>query len=313
MSSQEILLRLFSSVFGMLTAASLIGAYLRRRIAPGAQNPGIDNLNTRIKAWWFMIATLALVFWIGQIGIVALFALVSLQCLREFTAQSPPDKQGDRRLQAGLLVGLLLQYALLLSHEPSLMAVLIPLYAFVLLPIITRRKRDSSGPVQHIANAQWSLVFCVYCISHVPALLMLDVPGHEDGNMLLVAFLVLVVQSSDVFQYVWGKLLGKHCLLPQISPSKTLEGLLGGISTSTAIGAAFWWITPFSPWQAALIALTISVFGFLGGVMFSVIKRDFGIKDWGRLISGHGGMLDRVDSIVLSAPVFFYIIRLGWS
>jgi phosphatidate cytidylyltransferase len=147
----------------------------------------------------------------------------------------------------------------------------------------------------------------------VPALLTLDIPGFGGRNLLLIVFLVLVVQSSDVLQYIWGKLFGRHTIAPDVSPSKTLEGLIGGVASATAIGAALWWITPFKPWQSALIALAINVMGFLGGLVMSAIKRDRGVKDWGDMIEGHGGMLDRLDSVVFAAPVFFHITRYWWT
>ena len=112
---------------------------------------------------------------------------------------------------------------------------------------------------------------------------------------------------------LWGKLFGKRKLAPAISPSKTLEGLVGGVLTSTVLGAALYWLTPFDVWQAALVALTINIVGFFGGFVLSAIKRDRGVKDWGTLIEGHGGMLDRVDSISFSAPIFFHILRYWWA
>ena len=127
-----------------------------------------------------------------------------------------------------------------------------------------------------------------------------------------MVFLILVVQSSDVLQYVWGKLLGRHKIAPELSPSKTVEGFVGGVASATALGAALWWITPFSPLEAALIAFAITLMGFLGGLVMSAIKRDRGVKDWGAIIEGHGGMLDRLDSVCFSAPVFFHIVRYWW-
>jgi len=121
------------------------------------------------------------------------------------------------------------------------------------------------------------------------------------------------VQSSDVFQYIWGKLFGRRKVAPAISPSKTVEGLAGGVLSATILGAFLWWITPFSVWQAALMALAINVMGFFGGLVMSAIKRDRGVKDWGDLIEGHGGMLDRLDSVVFAAPVFFHLTRFFWS
>ena len=123
----------------------------------------------------------------------------------------------------------------------------------------------------------------------------------------------MVVQASDVLQYVCGKLFGKHKVAPVLSPSKTVEGLLGGIVLATALGVAMAWLTPFSYLQAALIGLVVCIFGFFGGLVMSAIKRDRGVKDWGQLIHGHGGMLDRIDSICFSAPIFFHILRYWWS
>ena len=167
--------------------------------------------------------------------------------------------------------------------------------------------------LNRVAETQWALMICVYCASYVPALLMLEIDGYAGRNILLIAFLVIVVQLSDVLQYTWGKLLGRHKVAPRLSPSKTWEGLLGGVASATLIGASLWWITPFSPWQAALMALIITLCGFFGGLVMSAIKRDRGVKDWGHLIAGHGGFIDRLDSVVFSAPIFFHLTRFFWS
>jgi len=164
-----------------------------------------------------------------------------------------------------------------------------------------------------VAEAQWALMIAVFCVSHVPALLYLEIPGFDDRNVLLIAFLVGVVQISDVLQYVWGKLLGRHRIAPSLSPSKTWEGFLGGVISATAVGAALWWMTPFTAWQSCLLALVIALMGFAGGLVMSAIKRDRGVKDWGQLIAGHGGFIDRLDSVIFAAPVFFHIVRYFWS
>jgi phosphatidate cytidylyltransferase len=120
---------------------------------------------------------------------------------------------------------------------------------------------------------------------------------------------VLVVQLSDVLQYVWGKTIGKRRIAPSISPNKTWEGLVGGIVCATAIGTAIWWATPFAPGEAALMALVVTTMGFAGGLIMSAIKRDRGVKDYGAFIEGHGGVLDRIDSLCFAAPVFFHLTR----
>jgi len=164
-----------------------------------------------------------------------------------------------------------------------------------------------------VAEVQWALMITVYCVSYVPALLSLNIPGFEGQNILLIAFLVLVVQSSDVLQYVWGKLVGKTKIAPRLSPSKTVEGFVGGVLSATLVGACLWWMTPFSFLQAGFLALIISLMGFFGGLVMSAIKRDRGIKDWGNTIAGHGGFIDRLDSVIFSAPIFFHLLRFWWT
>jgi phosphatidate cytidylyltransferase len=163
--------------------------------------------------------------------------------------------------------------------------------------------------LERAATIQWGLMICVYCISYAPALLLLDVKGYEGENAKLLFFLVVVVQLSDVFQYVWGKLVGRHPIAPTVSPNKTWEGFVGGIVCAVLLGTSLWWITPFNPWQAALMALAIAMMGFVGGLVMSAVKRDRGVKDYGSLIEGHGGVLDRVDSLLFAAPLFFHLTR----
>jgi phosphatidate cytidylyltransferase len=157
------------------------------------------------------------------------------------------------------------------------------------------------------SKIQWGLMICVYFVSYAPALLLLDVPGREGQNGKLLYFLVCVTQLSDVLQYVFGKCLGRHKIAPKISPNKTIEGFIGGVLGAVLIGTGLWWITPFTWWQASLMALVIALMGFFGGLVMSAIKRDRGVKDYGATIPGHGGILDRVDSLCFAAPVFFHV------
>jgi phosphatidate cytidylyltransferase len=153
----------------------------------------------------------------------------------------------------------------------------------------------------------------VYCLSHAPALLLLGIPGYEGREVLLLFYLLFVVQISDVMQYVFGKLLGRTRIAPVVSPSKTVEGFVGGGLSATAIGAAMWWITPFTPAASAAMAAAIVIMGFLGGLTLSAVKRSLGAKDWGVMIEGHGGMLDRLDSVCFAAPVFFHLVRFFYT
>jgi phosphatidate cytidylyltransferase len=126
----------------------------------------------------------------------------------------------------------------------------------------------------------------------------------------LLFFFILMVQFSDALQYLWSKMVGRTVIAPTVSPSKTWEGFLGGTASATLLGAALWWATPFEPWEAAGMSLLTSVMGFAGGMTMSAIKRDRGVKDYGTLVEGHGGVLDRIDSICFAAPVFFHVTRI---
>ena len=307
------LVRIFGAVFLVLAVVSTIGLVLKWRNGFAHPHATIDNLNARLKAWWIMIAVITAATWAGAWGVIALFALVSFQCLREYVSLAPTRKGDHRALIWSFYVFLPLQYYLIAAGWYGLFSILIPVYAFLLLPISASLGADTARFLERSAKIQWGLMICVYCLSHVPALLTLEIPDYAERNLLLVVFLLLTVQSSDVFQYIWGKLLGRHALSKQISPSKTVEGLAGGMLSATAMGAALWWITPFSPGEAAFVALVINTLGFFGGFVLSAIKRDRGVKDWGHLIEGHGGMLDRVDSLAFSAPVFFHLLRHGWT
>ncbi|WP_136248407.1 phosphatidate cytidylyltransferase [Halomonas borealis] len=307
------LITLLAGIGGLLVVASLIGYGLQRRYSPRGDHDVIENLNARIRAWWIMVVLMALAFLGGKSGVVILFAFASFSALREFITLASARRADHWALATAFFVVVPVQYALIWSEYYGVYSIFIPVYAFLLLPIIATLRGDSRDFLVRIAEVQWALMICVFCVSHVPALLSLEIPGFEGRNVLLIAFLIVVVQLSDVLQYVWGKLCGRRKIAPRLSPSKTVEGFLGGVVSATAIGAGLAWMTPFGVWAAAGLALMIALLGFCGGLVMSAIKRDRGIKDWGHLIEGHGGFIDRLDSVVFAAPIFFHVVRYGWS
>jgi phosphatidate cytidylyltransferase len=298
---------LFGGVVALLLAASLIGFVLSRRVTSGAGRETVGNLNARIKAWWGMVAVFALAFTFGKTVTLVLFALVSFYCLREFISLTPTRPSDHRAIAAAFYLFIPLQYWLIGIEWLTMLTIAIPVYAFLLLPVLSLAKGEVEDFLLRTAKIQWGLMLTVFCISHAPALLILNIPGYD--NFLLLFFLVTVVQLSDVMQYVFGKLFGRHKLAPRISPSKTVEGLIGGGGAATAIGAGLWWITPFSPLAAAGLSLVIVLAGLLGGLVLSAVKRSLGAKDWGTMIQGHGGALDRMDSVTFAAPLFFHLVN----
>ena len=307
------LLTLFACLGAVLVAASLAGRVLARRLSAGTRHPGIENLNARIDSWWGMILVMGIAFLGGRTGVIVLFALCSFAALREFLTITTTVRADHRALLTAFFVVLPAQYAFVWIDWYGMYSIFIPVYAFLLLPIASMLRGDATRFLVRVAEVQWALMITVFCASFVPALLSLRIPGHEGRNVLLIAFLVVVVQASDVLQYVVGKRFGRTKLSPSLSPSKTVEGAVGGVLAASLVGAALWWITPFSPVQAAGLSLVICAMGLLGGLVLSAIKRDRGVKDWGHLIPGHGGFLDRLDSVVFAAPVFFHLVRYGWD
>lgn len=296
---------LLGGVVALLLVASLAGWMLSRRVTSEQGLETVRNLNARIRAWWVMVAIFAVAFLFGKGMTIILFALVSFYCLREFYSLTPTHPSDHPAMAAAFYVFLPLQYWLVWVDWVTMLTVAIPVYAFLALPVLSMLRGVTADYLQRVAKIQWGLMLAVFCISHAPALLMLDLGGHEP--LYLLFFLVTVVQLSDVLQYVAGKLVGRARLAPNVSPSKTLEGLaLGGLA-ATGVGAALWWITPFSPLEAAAMAAAIVVAGALGGLVLSAVKRSLGAKDWGAMIRGHGGALDRMDSVTFAAPLFFHL------
>ena len=302
----------FAGVLGLLAVSTLIGLVLRATIRKPEAQATISNLNARIAAWWVMCVIFALTLLVGPIGSLVLFGLMSFLALREFVTLLPTRRADHRTLFWSFFIFTPLQYFLIAIHWYGMFAILIPVYAFLFIPSRLAIAGDTQSFLDRAATIQWGLMVCVYCLSYAPALLMLNIPGYAPDAKLLL-YLVLVDQLSDVLQYVWGKLVGRHKIAPIVSPNKTWEGFAGGILTATLVGTLLWWMTPFRPAAAALVSFAITLMGFAGGLTMSAIKRDRGVKDYGALIKGHGGILDRMDSMCFAAPIFFHIVRYFYS
>jgi phosphatidate cytidylyltransferase len=308
MNMQQKFYWLFGGILTLLVLASSVGWVLQRRAPDSAT---IANLVARVRAWWVMVAIIAVNFFLGKNATVVLFAIASAFALREFVTLTPTRAGDHLPLVVCFYVLLPVQYWLIADGWYNLFAIFLPVYGFLLLPVLAAIAGDTEDFLARVTKLQWGLMITVYCISYAPALLLVQVEGFSTSgqNLLLMIYLLTIVQMSDVLQYVFGKLFGKHKIAPVVSPSKTVEGFVGGGLSAVGLGTALWWITPFAPLQAAGMAAVIVVAGFLGGIALSAVKRSLGAKDWGSMIEGHGGMLDRLDSVSFAAPVFFHLTR----
>lgn len=312
-----------AGLLGFLVLATVVAEMMYRRTASEGLRATLLNVRQRIFAWWIMVAVLVGSLALGETAVVLLFLALSLLALREFANLLPPGER-DRRVLSWIMVVLApLHFWFVWEHWYGMFAIFIPVYAFLFLPVLLALSGRTESFLHRAALSQWGLMVCVYALSYLPAVLQLPVAIHEgkaaaDGSAVgsggveagaLLLFLAVVVQGSDVLQYLWGKTVGRHRIAPTVSPNKTWEGFVGGVLSATALGAALWWLTPFTPWQAGVLALVSCLLGFVGGLVMSSLKRDRGIKDFGALIPGHGGILDRMDSLVFAAPVFFHLTR----
>lgn len=302
--------KLVIGVVIVLVIATTIGVVLSRTTKNEGGKKTVANLNARIRAWWIMVAVFAIAIGTGGIGSIVLFGLMSFFALREFMTLTPTARADHAALFWGFFILAPLQYVLVWMQWYGFFSILIPVYGFVLITSRMAVSGDTDRFLERTATVQWGLMACVYCVSHAPALLMLGpIPGYDGNGATLLFYLVLVAQFNDVMQYVWGKLIGKRPVAPTVSPNKTWGGFIGGTLTAVAVGTALYWATPFTPIVAAAMSLAITLLGFMGGLVMSAIKRDRGVKDYGTMIEGHGGVLDRIDSLLFAAPVFFHLIR----
>jgi phosphatidate cytidylyltransferase len=307
--SSEITWHVLIVVFGALFVGSAVGFILAKTAKTDSAKATVANLNARMKSWWIMVMVLFGALATGRLGTVMIFALISFLALREFLTATPTRRADHSSLFFSFFIVLPYQFYLVYIAWYGMFTIMIPVYAFVLVPALMAIAGDVTDFLERTARTQWGLMVCVYFISHIPMLATLDVQPLRMGKAGLVLFLVAVTQGSDVLQYVWGKLFGKHPIVPKLSPKKTVEGFVGGVLCASALGAAMFRLTPFTPWQAFVVALLLCTTGFIGGLVMSAIKRARGLKDWGALIEGHGGMMDRMDSLCFSAPVFFHVLR----
>ena len=300
------LIYLVGGVVFLLALSSLITRLLIRR-NKGEASATLDNLSRRVTAWWWMVGVFSVSLALGKNGMFALYLLLSFLALREYITLSPLPRGDHRTLTWVFFIILPLHYLFAWAPWYGMFTIFIPVYAFLFIPIRSALAGDVDRFLERTSRIQWGVLTCVYFLSHLPMLLYLPIPGYEGQNAKLLFFVVLVTQLSDVFQYVFGKTMGRRKIAPNVSPGKTWEGLIGGGLAAVAMGASLWWATPFSPLSAAIMSLVLVIAGFLGGLVMSAVKRSIGAKDWGRGIPGHGGVLDRMDSLLFAAPVFFHL------
>lgn len=294
-------------VLAVLVSASLVIAVLPR----AKRKKDFSELSARVRAWWIMAAVFfGAIAFSNRISLV-FFALLSFWAMKEYVTLLK-TRPADHRALVLTFLAVPIQYVWIGLDPPwyGMFIVFIPVYVFLILPVRLVLSKETTGFVASASQIQWGLMAFVFGLSHLAYLLTLPALGDSSANgRTLVLFLVFVVEMSDVLQYIWGKTLGRHKIIPKVSPNKTWEGFIGGIASAMLLSLGIRFLTPFSIRETLIVSLLITVAGFCGGAVMSAVKRDFGVKDFGSVIPGHGGMLDRVDSLCYAAPIFFHYVR----
>lgn len=295
----------FGGIFAFLLLAT--GTHqLLKRSRPEAD---FSELGARIRTWWMMVTVFTLALLLSRIVSIVFFAFLSFLALKEYFSLTP-QRRADRRVLFWAYLAIPVQFYWVGIEWYPMFIIFIPVYMFLLLPMRMVLIGETQGFLRAVSMIHWGLMTTVFCVSHLAYLLVLPplAPGALAPGAGLVLYLVMLTQLNDVMQYVWGKMLGRHKVIPKVSPGKTWEGLIGGVLTTVVLAVVLGsWLTPFpTVWLMLGAGLLIGLSGFIGDVTISALKRDLGIKDSGTLLPGHGGILDRIDSLIYTAPLFFH-------
>ncbi len=296
-------------LLGAILAALVIASVSVRVLRSAAPDKDYTELGQRIRSWWLMAGVFALAITLSRTSAIVLFAIVSFLALKEYLSLIP-TRRADRRVLFWAYLSIPVQYLWVGTSWYGMFIIFIPVYVFLLLPMRMVLIGETRDFLRAVGTLHWGLMTTVFSISHVAFLLALpeDV-NPAGGGAGLVLFLVFLTQFNDVAQYLWGRMLGSRKVVPQVSPGKTWGGLLGGLGTTILLAAVLApWLTPLSTGEALVAGVIIGLGGFIGDITISALKRDLHVKDSGDMIPGHGGILDRVDSLTYTAPLFFHFV-----
>ena len=295
-------------IYGLLIAASAI-TWVLRKLRPGEAT---TELSKRVVSWWWMITVFTIAILTDRVVSSIFLGFVSFLALKEYLSLIP-TRRVDRSILLWAYLAIPVQFYFAYIGRFGLFMTFIPVWMFLFLPARITLGGHTEGFLRAVGLLSWGLMITVFSLSHTALLLSYGVVhGHGAGALL---FLVALTQFNDVAQFTFGRLFGVHKITPSVSPKKTWEGFVGGLVATACVATIVGpYLTPMPViWSGAAGAI-IAAAGFLGDVTMSSFKRDMGVKDTSQLIPGHGGILDRVDSLIYSAPVFFHFLNFFfWS
>jgi phosphatidate cytidylyltransferase len=267
-----------------------------------------QELKDRIKSWWYIVGFFIVGAMLNTTVAIFFFGILSYLALKEYFTLIP-TRRTDRRVLFYAYLAIIPQFWFAGIEWYGMFIIWIPVFLFLLLPFRQILIGDTKGFLENTARVQWGLMMFVFGLSHLAYMITLDpVSANSIGGKELVLYLVLLTELNDILQYLWGKFIGKKKIVPKVSPNKTVEGFVGAFISTILLALLFSFLTPFLWYEALIAGMIISGAGFVGDVVISMVKRDIGVKDSGRMLPGHGGILDRVDSLIYTAPLFFHYV-----
>ena len=290
-----------AGIFTLLVLATII-LFILRKFRPQYD---WSELQQRINSWWVIVILFSLAMISPKEVALTFWGFISFLSLKEYLTLTP-TRRSDSMPLLWMYVAIPLQYIWVGMSWYGMFIIFIPVYVFLFLPVRMVLVEDTRGFLHSASIIHWGMMTTVFALSHVAFLMMLPDVDTSAGA-LLVIFLVATTGLNDIAQYLWGKTLGKIRITPTVSPNKTLAGLLGGVLSTTLLATILGpLLTPMSWLHSLGAGVMIGMSGFCGDVVMSAIKRDLGVKDSGKLLPGHGGILDRLDSLIYTAPLFFH-------
>jgi phosphatidate cytidylyltransferase len=306
----ETFLAVFCSLAILSAVATGLGQWAAHHTIEAGRLARLGVLNSRIRGSWSVLAVFTIAFALGPAALLLVFALASFFALREFVSLTPIKSSDHWALVLAFYLVIPAQYLLLGFGRASVFATFIPVYVFLLLPVVVAIRQDNERFLERVAKVQWGLMISVYCISHAPAIATLPIKGYEGRGPLLLLFFLLVLFLTDLLQIVFSALLGSRAL--KSNPNKTVNGVLAGSACGALIGTLLWWMTPFSLWEASIMSLVIVGTGYLGSVVLASVKQSLGARRWDTGFELTRGVLERLDALTFAAPLFWQITRYFW-
>lgn len=307
---QGYLIILASLVF-LIGAGTIYGLWTEGKAQSEEALHRLAIANARVRLGWWLIIIFAVAWWLGTGCLIILFAGFSFFLLREFIALTPIKHTDHWVLVIAFYLAIPIQYLLVYFELMPYFTVFIPVYLFLLLPVVASLSHDNDRYLERVAKVQWGVMVCVYCVSHAPAIATLDVSRFGSSGAMLLLFFLIVSFCSDLFSVLASSMLGGHA--SRMIPNKTIKGVAIGFLAAMAVGLALFWLTPFRLWQTALFTAAIIISGIMGDIVVNSIKKSLGNKGWESEMYIGRGVLERFAPLIFSAPVFYHLALVYFS